>query len=524
MSTHKNTKNRIAENAQLKTADRTPENKVNSNTPGEPPGEELILPSILDADPDLADDVQAMVNDDETPQVGRPRIDRADLAERCHNGLFIKHGTQQRLLRHFCGDWYLYANGRYVQVQEEEIDKKITGFLVRIGEDALSTALRRDILGILKSDAFCGLDGSKYEMPCFLSTGEKAVNFIALKNGIINVDELLAAMKAGTALPLPMPLTPDFFSRFRLDYEFDPTAKAPKFMKYLEEVQPDEENREMLQMIAGLLLIPDTSYNAAFFLVGQGGTGKSVFMNVLEALVGSDNCCCVPLASLAFRFANIGLTESLANIIGDMPVMPDSGRLADMEGVFKKVTSGETLFVERKFMNGKEARVTARCVFATNEMPHFSDRSNGVWDRVKVVPFNVIFRNTDKQNPHLFEELCGELPGIFNWALDGLRKLRDHKTFPQSEEGRVLLEQLREDCDHEGTFLRETVHSDENGEVESQPLYRSYRFWCEDNGYSPVGANKFKSAVLRVFPDVTYMRIVTNLHMKVTVIHGIAKS
>ena len=88
----------------------------------------------------------------------------------------------------------------------------------------------------------------------------------------------------------------------------------------------------------------------------------------------------------------------------------------------------------------------------------------------------------------------------------------------------MVLEQLREDCDHEATFLRETVKEDKNGKVESQPLYQSYRNWCQNNGYSPVGANKFKSAVLRVFPDVTYLRTVTNLHMKVTVIHGIAES
>ena len=522
MSNHDIIETRTEENAQSTTTSNT-ENTANSNTPGATPGDELLLSSLLDADPDLAEEAQAMVDEDESPQVGRPRIDRADLAEKCYCGLFV-NDYSLCILRHYCGDWYLYTDGRYVQVQEEEIDKKITGFLVRIGEDALSTTLRRDIVGILKSDAFCGLDGSKYEMPCFLSSGKKAVNFIAMKNGIINVDELLAAMKAGTVLPLPLPLTPDFFSRFRLDYGYNPEATCPRFMQYLEEVQPNEKNREMLQMIAGLLLIPDTSYNVAFFLVGQGGTGKSVFMNVLEALVGSDNCCCVPLASLAFRFANIGLTESLANIIGDMPVTPDSGRLADMEGVFKKVTSGETLFVERKFMNGKEARVTARCVFATNEMPHFSDRSNGVWDRVRVIPFNVVFRNTDKQNPHLFEELCGELPGILNWALDGLRKLRDHKTFPQSEEGRMVLEQLREDCDHEGTFLRETVHADENGNVESQSLYMSYRNWCQNNGYSPVGANKFRSAVLRMFPDVTYKRVTNEVRQKTTVIEGIAIS
>ena len=78
---HDKTSRRIAENVQLKSVDRTSENTVKSNTPGASPGE-LILPSILDADPELADDAQAMVNDDERHQVGRPRIDRADLAEK----------------------------------------------------------------------------------------------------------------------------------------------------------------------------------------------------------------------------------------------------------------------------------------------------------------------------------------------------------------------------------------------------------------------------------------------------------
>ena len=97
MSNHDKTNRKSAETIQPKTADRTPENTVNSNTPGGSPGEDLMLPSLLDADPDLADDAQAMVDDDdESPQVGRPRIDRADLAERCHNGLFIKHGAGNR--------------------------------------------------------------------------------------------------------------------------------------------------------------------------------------------------------------------------------------------------------------------------------------------------------------------------------------------------------------------------------------------------------------------------------------------
>ena len=56
--------------------------------------------------------------------------------------------------------------------------------------------------------------------------------------------------------------------------------------KYLEGVQPEPENKRMLQMMAGLLLLPDTSYNVAFFLYGQGGTGKTVFTQGFAAGLG----------------------------------------------------------------------------------------------------------------------------------------------------------------------------------------------------------------------------------------------
>ena len=53
--------------------------------------------------------------------------------------------------------------------------------------------------------------------------------------------------------------------------------------------------------------------------------------------------------------------------------MPESGRIADMEGIFKSVTSGDEISFERKFVDSRTARVTAPCVFATNELPRFSE-------------------------------------------------------------------------------------------------------------------------------------------------------
>ena len=492
-----------------------------------------IIPEIEAIDTDLQKDAtdlaekererQAETSRENGSKGGRNPIDRDGLAHLCVNLVFAKHG--QRLLRHFRGLWYRYADGKYKTTNEEELSKIVTGFLTQVSElkGAVTTSLVHDVVNIMKSTEYCGLSDGQYQRPFFISTGEDASNFLPMKNGILDVEATIAAMKAGAPLPPLLPPTPDLFCNNGFDYDYDPTATCPRFMQYLEEVQPNEGNRKMLQMMTGLLLLPDTSYNVAFFLYGQGGTGKTVMINVLEGLLGKDNSCCVPLANFAGRFDKIHLTEKLANLVGDMPIMPESGRIADMEGLFKSVTSGDEIFVERKFVDSKMARVTARCVFATNEMPHFSDRSNGVWDRLRLIPFNVVMRNTEKQDPRLIDKLLEERSGILNWALRGLAELREHTVFPQSEESRQAVEQLRSESDHEATFLNETVQATPEGTVDSMPLYTAYRRWCQDNGYnSPVCSARFKNAVLRMYPDARYNRPRNGSQKRVTVIEGIS--
>ena len=492
-----------------------------------------LLPGIEQADPDLQQDAAERAEEEKERQAdcsrengskgGRPPINREELAQACIELVFSRQG--HKILWRYKGCWYEYSHGMYKLSHEEEIEKLVTSFLTKVADlkGGVTTSLVRDVMTIMKAVDYCGLSEKTHKMPCFISTGSDASRFLPMKNGILDVEATIKAMQTGAPLPPLLPNTPDLFIDHGFDYDYDPASACPRFMAYLEKVQPNPENRKMLQMMAGLLLLPDMSYNVAFFLYGQGGTGKTVFINVLEALLSEENCCCVPLANFAARFDKIHLTEKLANLVGDMPIMPDSGRIADMEGLFKSVTSGDEISVERKFVDSRTARVTARCVFATNEMPHFSDRSNGIWDRLRLIPFNVVIRNTDQQDPRLIDKLMEERPGILNWALEGLAELRMHTVFPQSEEGRLALEQLRAESDHEATFLSETVRADPEGVESFMRLYSAYREWCQDNGFnSPVSSSKFKNAILRVFPDAIFVRRRQEYLGRISVIEGIS--
>jgi phage/plasmid-associated DNA primase len=184
--------------------------------------------------------------------------------------------------------------------------------------------------------------------------------------------------------------------------------------------------------------------------------------------------------------------------------------------------------VELKCHDAEEARATARCVFASNTLPTMTDKTNGVWDRIRIIPFNQIFRGTDKQNTNLMEELKEELPGILNWALRGYVMLCERtassaiKTFPQCEEGSVALQKLREDSDHERAFLRETTEASSDPEkyLETHNLYLRYKSWALESGYRPVAENKFNAAIMRVYPTaiIDRKRVGTS---RPTVVYGI---
>ena len=407
-------------------------------------------------------------------------------------------------LRRDRGTWYEWWGGYWRDRTSEDVRAAVLKYLQKTGIGEYSRLSKYTVDNVLEHlIGFCYLDSLLCRMPCFLPRGESAVGWMPMKNCVLDVERAAVALERGEPIPREAmrPTSPELFTTYGLDYDFDPAARCPKFLKYLSENQPSKENRESLQMLAGLALVPDCRYNVAFFLYGEAGTGKSVFAAVLKHLVGVKNCCCVPMANLADRFGKAPLTEKLLNVVEDMSVIQEGGGVAGVEGYFKQITAGEEIPVERKGVDAYKAPVTARMVFATNTLPYIGDRSKAMWDRSRIIPFNQRIRGTARQNPNLPDEIVAEeLPGVLNWALVGLAKLRKLTQFPECPEGLALKEAHRMDCDHEREFLTEHVEAAPGCWVSSDQLFKKYQAWMLENNYRPTGAANFKKAVKRVFP------------------------
>lgn len=328
--------------------------------------------------------------------------------------------------------------------------------------------------------------------------------WVSLVNGVLQIPDLMDG-HVEDALRVH---TPRWWSPHRLPFPYDPTATAtpPRWEDFLfKNLEADGQRIDLLQEWAGYCLLPSTDQQKFMILEGEGANGKSVYCAVLEALLGEENVSHVPLELFGQRF---GLTPTLGKLANIITEVGDLDRLA--EGYLKAFTDGSGLTFDRKNRDAIEARPSARLLIATNNRPRFSDRSGALWRRMILVPFRVEIPQEERvagMDKPSWWLASGELPAIFNWALEGLRRLQTRGRFTEPVLCKEALDDYRIEANPAREFLLEACEdSDRQGEIDASALYRAYHKWCESNGYRPLGNRQFGKEVRRVFRWVERVR------------------
>jgi putative DNA primase/helicase len=333
------------------------------------------------------------------------------------------------------------------------------------------------------------------EMPTWVEGVEKnrgifaqQRELLAFRNGLLDVTNLAAA-------PLQVePRSPLWFSRVAFPYDYDPTARAARWLSFLNQVlEGDEERIKLLQEWFGYSLVPDTSHHKFLILEGEGQNGKSVVLDVLTAVLGTENVSNVPLEAFNQRFSLHSTLGRLANI------SPDVGEIDKVaEGTLKQFISGDRMFIDRKGIPPIEAYPTARLVLATNNLPKFKDRSIGIWRRMLLLPFR--YQVTDaERNLNLANELKAEVQGVFNWALEGLRRLRLQGHFTETKVGQAELADYIRESNPAKMFLQDHCEPDPAEHSPVAILYGAYVTWAKQNGYETLSEGQFGKEVGRVY-------------------------
>jgi len=289
-------------------------------------------------------------------------------------------------------------------------------------------------------------------------------------------------------------------------YNYDLVAKCPNweaFMVRIFKSLPDEERKDMieyLQKAVGYSLTGSTSEQSIFLCHGAGGNGKSVFNEVLRMLFGEYGTT-ISARSLTLE-GDKSIRNDLAGLKGVRFVSASENAKKSVldEELIKKLSGGEP--VQARFLNKEYFTFvpTLKLWWSFNHAPALNDQTESIWRRVRLIPFNETFSDKERiPMPVLLDKFKKELPGIFMWALDGLRKYKKHglkstgiiieavKNF--KDECDVLYEWREQNIVAAETFYPQTM--DVNGKmcigeaqtpkIKSVDLYKNYTLWCEYN-------------------------------------------
>jgi putative DNA primase/helicase len=264
--------------------------------------------------------------------------------------------------------------------------------------------------------------------------------------------------------------------------DHDDQATCPTWMRFLHEVQPQQEVRTWLQKFVGYCMTGKTDEQMFVVFHGLGANGKSVFVETVKKVMGE-----YATQAQFSTFCQSAQSESIRNDLARLNKIRlvvategvDSAVLD--EGIVKQITGGDEIaarFLHKEFFTFKPK---FKLILVTNHKPAIKGTDNGIWRRVVLVPWFVTVQkeNMDKS---LSFKLEHELSGILNWALDGLNLyLKEGLDLPDSI--KVANAQYRDESDVVGNWIAEQVEIGKEFEIDNKTLYKNYNNWATENGH-----------------------------------------
>jgi len=281
------------------------------------------------------------------------------------------------------------------------------------------------------------------------------------------------------------------FITYQLPFEYNPQAKAPLFEAYLNKVLPDPERQRVLAEYLGFVFIKHGS-NAlkeekALILYGTGANGKSVFFQVVNALLGTDNVSSYSLQSLTNDngYFRAKLANKLVNYASEI-----NGNLE--ASIFKQLVSGEPVEARLPYGQPFILKQYAKLIFNCNELPKDVEHTNAYFRRFLIIPFDVTIP-PHEQDKNLHTKIIEkELSGVFNWVLQGLNRLLKQKKFSDCEAAQQAVEQYKIESNSVQMFLNENEYKGSLTNYKLiKDLYPEYRAFCIDDGMPPFKKTNF---------------------------------
>jgi putative DNA primase/helicase len=260
---------------------------------------------------------------------------------------------------------------------------------------------------------------------------------------------------------------------------YDPAAEAPRFKRFLKETLVDDAVITFVKRFAGYTATGSTRERMLAILFGSGKNGKTTLVELLQDTLG-DYATTTDVETLLIK-KHQGVGNDVAALKGSRFVaaaeVEKNRRLA--EGKVKQLTGRDR--VSARFLFGEffEFVPEFKLWLSTNNKPVIQGTDDAIWDRLRLIPFNVRFK--DSADPNLADQLRRELPGVLAWVVAGCLEWQEHG-LQEPDEVTDATRQYREEMDTLAAFFEEWCIVHEDAMAPANALYEKYKMWCDDAG------------------------------------------
>ena len=336
-------------------------------------------------------------------------------------------------------------------------------------------------------------------------------NIIAFKNVLYDVENDTTLLKD------PRTVTTTRMTNVEYNPDIVEHSQLDTFMCNLFGGQDDDEDMmRFIYEVIGYCLVNNTFAQKFFILYGEGGNGKSSFLQLLTSLlteVNVSNIALIDISASQFRLAEI--VGKYANIGDDI----ESSAILNTANL-KKIVTGDTIIVEPKHIKPYSYKPHAKLFFSCNDIPSIYDTSTGMSDRLVIIPMTNRIRNTAIATPHIVREIVksGGLTVLLNRALEGLRRLRSQGEFTVPPRVIALTKAYIEDNNQVAQFIKDVENGDVShgyiwgsacsalgekylsgiDEVRAKDLYAIYSQWAKESGYRSMSKHNFSKEMKRL--------------------------
>ena len=285
----------------------------------------------------------------------------------------------------------------------------------------------------------------------------------------------------------------------QIAYDYNPDANCPRWLKFLDEIfQGDKELTAFMQRAAGYSLGGDISEHCLFICYGTGRNGKSTFLKTIWRILGP-YAAVTPSATLMERHDgnSNNASQELAKLKGIRFVMASEGEKGQKlaEAQIKAMTGGEPISARFLYSKPFEYVPEFKIWLSTNYKPNISGTDQGIWSRIRLIPFNAYF-GPESVDKHLDEKLMAEAEGILAWLAEGFRLWHEYGLGVPAVMERAL-DEYREKSDLMGAFIAECCELSPGVEELAGKLSSAAQAWARENGYKGISRNQMSDYLER---------------------------